>query len=87
MRVLFKMPSHYYFYYILGSYVLLWHHCPSGDIHRTRTSTMFIKKSIKIYSFACQLSVKQVLIACFFEIFCISITNPKKNFIKMYKKN
>ena len=29
--------------------------------HRTRTSTMSVKKSVKMHSVACQLSVKQIL--------------------------
>ena len=46
----------------------------------TRTSTMFFKKIVKMFSVACQLSVKQVLVASF-----ISIIQPKKNLIKMWR--
>ena len=33
--------------------------------HRTRTSTMFVKKSVKMHSVACWLVVKQVLVVYF----------------------
>ena len=53
--------------------------------HRARTSTMLVKKSVKMHSVACQLSVKQILDASFwYFFFCISIMHPKKNYSKIH---
>ena len=52
--------------------------------HRTRTSTMFVKK---IVSVACHLSVKQLLVASFWNFFVYQFVHPKKNLIIMWKKN
>ena len=46
--------------------------------------TMFVGKSVKMNSIACQLSVKQVLIASVWNFFCLSIIHPKKNYSKIY---
>ena len=52
--------------------------------HRLRTSTMFVKKTVKMNSVAWQLSVKQVLVASFWNcFFCILIIHPKKNLIEI----
>ena len=50
--------------------------------YRTRTTTMFVKKSVKMHSVAYQLSVKQVFVATFWNFFCISIIHSKKILIK-----
>ena len=46
--------------------------------HRTRTLTMFVKKNVKMHSVACQYSVRQVLIASFWNFFYINYTAREK---------
>ena len=55
--------------------------------HKTRTATMFFKKTVKMHSVAFQLSVQVVFVASFWDFFCISVIHPKENLIKMWKKN
>ena len=59
----------------------------SFSTHKTPTSAMLVKKSVKMHSFACQLSLKQILVFVFFKFVSISIIHPKKNLIKTWKKN
>ena len=55
---------------------------------KTRISTMFVKKSIKILSVAYQLSVKQVLIASYwiFLLFVYQLYTQNKVYLKCWRK-
>ena len=46
--------------------------------YRTRTSGMFVQKSLKLHSVACQLSVKQVLVDSFRIFFVYQLYTQRK---------